>query len=108
MTKAEILSQIKKAEQDASAMIAQANDAKSHKVAEAKNRAKELLKTAEEEARRLYEKMLEDAKKEIAHERELIIAKGMGEVESINNIANKRLKNASNFLMTEFERALHV
>jgi V/A-type H+-transporting ATPase subunit G/H len=106
MVKAEILSQIKKAEEDARKTVEDALREKELKIQEAKEQARLILKTAEQESAEYAEKTLASAKESIKTEREKIIAQGLEEAEKLKQEAQKNLDKAVDFLINEFERAV--
>jgi len=105
MTRAEILSEIKKAEEDAKAMVAQAAEAKNKKISEAKVAAREITRKAEEDAAHLAESRINEARKHIQEEKGKIIEKGNLEASEIKQKAKKNVAKATKFILTEFERA---
>jgi V/A-type H+-transporting ATPase subunit G/H len=105
MTRAEILSEIKRAEEEAKNVVAQANEAKNQRISEAKAQARELIKKAEEDAARYAADEVSKAREIIKQEREAIIEKGTLEAENIKKKARKNITKATKFILTEFERA---
>jgi V/A-type H+-transporting ATPase subunit G/H len=91
MTKANILSQIKKAEEDTRTMISEANEAKAKKVLEAKNRSRELIN-----------------EEEIKSEKEKMLKEGITAAESIKSKANSNVAKATEYLVEQFERSMHA
>jgi len=108
MTRAEILSEIKQAEEEAMAIVAGANEAKNKKLSEAHAESREILKKAEEEAQKYAELEINKARKEIDKEREKIIEKGAAEAEENRKNAKKNVTKATRFILTEFERAVNA
>ncbi len=108
MTRAEILSEIKRAEEDARAMVAEAIEAKNKKLSEAKVQAREIIRKAEEEAARLAESQVNEARKAIQEEKQKIIEKGNVEASAIKQKAKKNVTKATKFILTEFERAANA
>ncbi len=106
MTRDEILSEIKKAENDAKTMVAAANEAKNRKMAEAGAQAREIIRNAEEEARKYAEAEISAARKKIKEEREKIIEKGIEEASQVKKKATNNVAKATNHILTEFERAV--
>jgi V/A-type H+-transporting ATPase subunit G/H len=105
MTRAEILSEIKRAEDEAKNLVAQANEARNHKISEAKARSREILKRAEGEALQYEASEISKAREIIKEEREKFIKKGAEVAEEIKNKAKKNITKATKFILTEFERA---
>ena len=108
MTRAEILSDIKQAEDEAKGMVIQAYEARNQKVNEAKSQAREILKSAEEEAAQYYTSEIIKAKDESKKEKEKIIKKGYQEAEEIKSNAKKNISKATIFISTEFERVANA
>ncbi len=108
MTRAEILSEIKRAEEDAKNLVIQANEARNRRISEAKVQAREIVKGAEEEALRHAEQEMGRAKELIREEREKITAHGIEQAEEIKTKAEKNITKATKFILTEFERAVNA
>ena len=108
MTRAEILSEIKRAEEDAKNLVIQANEARNRRISGAKVQAREIVKGAEEEALRHAEQEMGRAKELICEEREKITAHGIGQAEEIKTKAEKNITKATKFILTEFERAVNA
>lgn len=108
MTRAEILSEIKRAEEDAKNLVIQANEARNRRISGAKVQAREIVKGAEEEALRHAEQEMGRAKELIREEREKITAHGIGQAEEIKTKAEKNITKATKFILTEFERAVNA
>ena len=108
MTRAEILSDIKRAEEDAKAIVAGAMEAKNRKISEARGQAKEIINKAGEEAAQKAEIQISEARKKIQKEKEEIIKKGTTEAEEIKKKAKKNITKATKFIFTEFERAANA
>ncbi len=106
MTRDEILSEIKKAENDAKTMVAASNESKNRKMAEAGAQAREIIRKAEEDARKYAESEISAARKKIKEEREKIIEKGIDEASQVKKKAKNNVANATNYILTEFERAV--
>jgi len=103
MTRAEILSDIKKAEDEAKNMIIQAHEARNQKINEARSQARGVLKSAEEEAAQYYISEISKARDESRKEKEKIITKGYQEAEDIKSKAKNNIPKATKFILTEFE-----
>ena len=104
MTRAEILSRIKMAEEDAKATVAAAIETKSRKISDATAQSREIIRMAEEEARLSADSEIIEAKKLIKGEREKIVHKGVSDALEIKNKAKKNIEKATQFILTEFER----
>jgi|SRR3990172_3806662 len=108
MTRAEILLEIKRAEDEAKALVAQSSEIKIRKISEAQAQSREIIKSAEEEAQKYAESEISETKKHIKVDREKITAKGKEDAEGIKNKAKKNVKKATEFILTEFERAVNA
>lgn len=108
MTKANILSQIKKAEEDTRTMISEANEAKAKKVLEAKNRSRELINEAKNESAVIADSKISQAKEEIKSEKEKMLKEGITAAESIKSKANSNVVKATEYLVEQFERSMHA
>lgn len=106
MTKAEILSEIKVAEEEAKASVARAIEAKNKKISDAQAQSRDIIRSAEEEARKDADSEIRKAKSLIKEEREKIIQKGKAEAEAIKAKAKNNVPQATKFILTEFERAV--
>src|SRR3990172_7286804 len=105
MTRAEILSEIKKAEEEAKATVVKANESKNKKISDAAAQSREIIRIAEEDARVSVDSEINEAKKVIKGEREKIVQKGVSDAIEIKNKAKKNVDKAVGFILNEFERA---
>lgn len=108
MTKADILSQIKKAEEDARTMISKANEAKAKKVLEAKNQSREMINESKNESAAIADQKISQAKAKIISEKEKMLKEGITTAESIKSKANSNVAKASEYLVEQFERSIHA
>ena len=106
MTKAEILSEIKVAEEEAKASVTRATEAKNKKINEAHAQSRDIIRRAEEEAQNYADSEVSKAKALIKEEREKIIRKGRADAEEIKAKAKQNAADATKFILTEFERAV--
>jgi V/A-type H+-transporting ATPase subunit G/H len=106
MTKAEILSEIKVAEEDAKTSVASAIEEKNKKISEAQAQSRDIIRSAEVEAQKYADSEVSKAKALIKEDREKIIQKGKAEAEAIKAKAKKNVAPATKFILTEFERAV--
>jgi len=108
MSRAEILSGIKQAKEEANIFILQANEAKAKKISEARARSREIITKAQEDAA-LYSTLETGKAREIAKkEREQIVENGKKEAQDIKTRARKNVAKANQFILTEFERAVNA
>ncbi|MCK4937230.1 MAG: ATP synthase archaeal subunit H [Methanosarcinales archaeon] len=108
MTKAEILSQIKKAEEDAESIISEANELKAKKIMEAKNQSRELLEKAQYDSQKTGEQKIIQSKKGIVSEKEKMLNEGSVLAKSIKSEAEKNIDTATASLVELFERAINA
>ena len=108
MTKAEILSQIKKAEEDAESIISQAEEAKTKILLEAKNKSRELLEKAQKDSQKTGEQKIAQAKSGTVSEKEKLLKEGFAVAESIRSNAEKNQAKATTSLVEQFERAINA
>jgi V/A-type H+-transporting ATPase subunit G/H len=108
MTRAEILSRIKMAEEEAKATAAKANESKNKKISDATAQSREIIRKAEDDARSSAESEINEVKKVIKGEREKIVQKGVSDSIEIKNKAKKNIDKAVNYILTEFERATNA
>jgi len=108
MTRAEILSEIKKAEEEAKATVVKANESKNKKISDAAAQSREIIRIAEEDARVSVDSEINEAKKVIKGEREKIVQKGVSDAIEIKNKAKKNVDKAVTFILTDFERATNA
>ena len=108
MTRAEILSQIKMAEEEAKATVVKTNESKNKKISDATAQSREIIRKAEEDARISSESEINEAKKIIKGEREKIVQKGVSDAIEIKNKAKKNIDKAVTFILNEFERATNA
>ncbi len=105
MTRAEILSEIKRAEDESKNLVAQANEARNQSISEAKAKAREIIRQAEEEALSFAGDEMGRARETIKEEREKLLEKGALSAEELKKKAKKNVAEATKFILTEFERA---
>ncbi|CAD6494094.1 MAG: hypothetical protein LAKADJCE_00641 [Candidatus Argoarchaeum ethanivorans] len=106
MAKTEILSQIKKAEEDVNKMVLDAVQEKERKIKEANDQTYLIIKTAKEESNKYRKKTLENTKELIKEEREKIISAGAKEADIFRQKSQKNMDDAVDFLVNEFERTI--
>ncbi len=104
MTRAEILSEIKRAEEESKALVSLAVEAQDQKISEAQAQSRDIIKSAEEEAQKYAESETNAARKKIKEERENLIEKGIKEANEVKNEAKTNIAKATKFMLTEFER----
>lgn len=108
MTRAEILSEIKQAEEEAKNFVAKANEARDKKITEAKAESREIIRKAEEEGLEYASSEINKAREIIRAERDKITDKGSLDAEDIKKKAKKNIPKATKHILTEFERAVNA
>lgn len=108
MTKAEILSQIKKAEEDAESIISQADEAKTKKILEAKNQSRELIEKTEIDSQKAGDEKIAQAKTSVVSEKENLLKEGFAAADSIKSEAENNMAKAIETLEEQFERAIYA
>ncbi len=108
MTRAEILSDIKQAEQEAKNFVSRAIEAKNQKISGAKAQSREIIKKAGEEAGKYAASEIGKAREVIKEEKKILVEQGAGEAEEIKKKAKKNITKATKFILTEFERAANA
>ena len=108
MTKADILSQIKKAEEDARTIISEANEAKAKKILEAKDQSRNLINETKKESEAIADQKISQAKETIISEKENMLKEGVAAAESIKSKANSNVAKATEYLVQQFERHIHA
>jgi V/A-type H+-transporting ATPase subunit G/H len=108
MTRAEILAQIKQAEEDARLMISEANESKSKNIQDSKTKNRELINNVETQSAKEAEQKISQAKEHIIKEKENMLKGGLAEAELIKSNASKNIELATEYLVEQFERAIHA
>jgi V/A-type H+-transporting ATPase subunit G/H len=108
MTKADILSQIKKVEEDSRTMISEAKEAKTVKVLDAKNQSRELINEAKNKSSAIADQKISQAKEKIISEKEKMLKEGIAAAESIKSKANSNVPKATEYLLEQFERNIYA
>ena len=106
MAKTEILSQIKKAEEDVNKMVLDAVKEKERKIKDANDQTHLIIKTAKEESNKYREKILESTKELLKEEQGKIISAGAKEADIFRQKSQKNMDDAVDFLINEFERTI--
>ncbi len=108
MTRAEILSEIKLAEEEAKRVVIKSNEAKIQKISEAKAQSKEIIKKAEEEAALYSASEINKSREKFKKDREMIVEKGIREAEDAKIRARRNIPKAAEIILAEFERAANA
>lgn len=108
MANNEILSEIKKAEEDAKKAVSEATEVKNQKIAQARAEARQIVEDGEEDAVKTAQNALRSGEAEIDAKRNEIVEKGVREAESVAMKSQSNIPNAVDFLLEEFEREIRV
>ena len=102
MSRTDILTEIKKAEADADAMVAKAEEDKKSAIAEARRDSVKKIQDAEAQMRSSYESAIASEKEALNSKRDAMLADG------IEAKSDAKVKEVKDFLNKEFERTLNV
>ncbi|WNY29036.1 hypothetical protein MmiEs2_12500 [Methanimicrococcus stummii] len=108
MANNEILSEIKKAEEDAKKAVSEATESKNQKIAQARTEARQIIEDGEEDAVKTAQNALRSGEAEIDAKRNEIVEEGVREAESVAMKSQSNIPKAVNFLLEEFEREIRV
>ena len=107
MAKNEILSEIKKAEENAKKMIDEAIEIKNKRISDARAEAREILKQAEVDSHKAAQDSFKSGEEKILVERDRITKDGEENALAMAQKAQANVNKAVEYLLTEFERAVH-
>ena len=107
MAKNEILSEIKKAEENAKKMIDEAIEIKNKRISDARAEAREILKQAEVDSHKAAQDSFKSGEEKILVERDRIIKDGEENALAMAQKAQANVGKAVDYLLIEFERAVH-
>ena len=107
MAKNEILSEIKKAEENAKKMIDEAIEIKNKRISDARAEAREILKQAEVDSHKAAQDSFKSGEEKILVERDRIVKDGEENALAMAQKAQSNVDKAVDYLITEFERAVH-
>lgn len=108
MANNEILSEIKKAEQDAKKAVSEAVEMKNSEIAKARSIARQTLEDGEEQAVKAAQEATRKGEAEIAAKRASIIQDGIRSSESLAVKSQSNIPKATKYLLEEFEREINV
>ena len=108
MAKNEILSEIKKAEENARLIVDSAAKNKNESITSARAEAREIVKQAETDAHESAQKSLKSAEATIKEEKVKIISDSGADSKAIVEKAQINVDKAVDHLVSEFERAIHA
>jgi V/A-type H+-transporting ATPase subunit G/H len=106
MGKAEILKEIKSAEERVRAMVAEAEEARKQLQAEGKRRALAEIEAAEAAVRKQLDERMAKAKAEVEVRKKAVLDEGGRRAEALSVNARQNLGKAKAFVLSEFERAV--
>jgi len=107
MAKNEILSEIKKAEENAKKMIDEAIEMKNKRISDARAEAREILKQAEVDSHKAAQDSFKSGEDKVLVERDRIIKDGEENALAMAQKAQANVDKAVDYLLIEFERAVH-
>lgn len=108
MSRTELLSEIKEAESSADVKVAQAEDAKKSALAQARRDSVTKIQEADAAGRAAYDSALAVAQAELDKEKAEKLAQGEAEASKIEASAKDKIKEVTDFLTNEFERAINA
>lgn len=108
MAKEKILSEIKDAEDNARKMVDDGKKRKNDRIASARAEAREIIKQAEVDAQKAAQSAMKSAEESIASDKAKLVENGESGARSIANSASSKVDEAANFIINEFERAIHA
>ncbi|MGP8320026.1 MAG: ATP synthase archaeal subunit H [Methanosarcinaceae archaeon] len=108
MAKNEILFEIKKAEENARQIVADAAKNKNERITSAKAEAREIIKLAETNAQESAQRSLKSAEAAIKDDKVKITDDGRIAAKVIVEKAQANVDKAVDYLVSEFERAIHA
>ena len=106
MGKAEILQQIKDAEEKVRSVTKEAEEKRKQLQAEGKRRAIERIDAADAVLRKDIDAKISEAKSRIERRKKAVLDEGARKAESLATSARQRMGKAKEFVLTEFERAI--
>ena len=107
MAKNEILSEIKKAEENAKKMIDEAIEMKNKRISDARAEAREILKQGEIDSHQAAQDSFKAGEENVLVEREGVLKDGEQNAIAMAQKAQANVDKAVDYLLNEFERAVH-
>ncbi|MDV0447372.1 hypothetical protein MsAg5_12580 [Methanosarcinaceae archaeon Ag5] len=108
MANNEILSEIKRAEEDAKKATSDALEDKNRKLAKARAEARQIVEDGEEESVKAAQAAQREGEQELESKRAEIINEGLREAEAVAVKSQSNIPKAVSFLLEEFEREIRV
>ena len=106
MNRTDILSEIKEAEQRADAIVADAEAERKSAVAQARRDSVAKVQQARSDMNDAYDAAVATEKAKLDQENAKVLAAGETEADAIEASAEEKIKEVSDFLTKEFERAI--
>ncbi len=106
MAKNELLSEIKKAEENAKSVVDQAIESKNKRISDARAEAREILRQAEIDSHKAAQDSFKAGEEKILEEKNHIVNDGEQNALAMSQKAQANIDNAVNYLVQEFERAV--
>jgi V/A-type H+/Na+-transporting ATPase subunit G/H len=107
MAKNEILSEIKKAEENAKKMIDEAIEMKNKRISDARAEAREILKQGENDSHKAAQDSFKSGEEKILVEKDSVLKDGEQNAIAMAQKAQANVDKAVDYLLNEFERAVH-
>jgi V/A-type H+/Na+-transporting ATPase subunit G/H len=107
MAKNEILSEIKKAEENAKKMIDEAIELKNKRISDARAEAREILKQGEIDSHKAAQDSFKFGEEKVLAEKDRVLKDGEQDALAMAQKAQANVDKAVDYLLIEFERAVH-
>ena len=104
MAKNEILSEIKKAEENAKKMIDEAIEVKNKRISDARAEAREILKQAEVDSHKAAQDSFKSGEEKVLVERDRIVKDGEENALAMAQKAQANVDKSVDYLLIEFDR----
>lgn len=108
MASNELLSEIKKAEEDAKKAVTEALEKKNHLISESYKKARQIIEDGENEAIKAENEAMKLGELELEKEKNEIINKGLTQIDSLSIKSKSNISKAVNYLVEEFEREIRL
>ena len=107
MAKNEILSEIKKTEENAKKMIDEAIEVKNKRISDARAEAREILKQAKVDSNKAGQDSFKSGEEKILADKDRVLKDGEQNALAMAQKAQANIDKAVDYLLKEFERAVH-
>jgi V/A-type H+-transporting ATPase subunit G/H len=108
MSRAEILTGIKQAEEEAKNLVLRSNEEKVRKISEARAQSREIIKKAEDDASKNSASEISKVRESAKIERDKVVEKGKKEADEVKSKARKNVAKANKLILAEFERVINA